>query len=83
MIHPTSIIGWCPACDAGNIHQVALTGLSQRASLCEECEALWLGDETPNPDSFWQLSRYMRAHGATSITRVVTHDDGTETFAPW
>ena len=81
--NPTSIIGWCPACDEGNLHAVKLSGLAASATLCEECEALWLGDETPSPESFWQLSRYMREHGNITIKRIISCRNGSCEMEEW
>lgn len=79
----TSVIGWCPACDEGNLHAITLSGLTNPATLCEECEALWLGDEVPNAEQFWQLSRYIREHGNTPIKRRIPYDDDSCKMEEW
>ncbi len=60
MITEKSQICWCPACDEGWVHQITVKNHNINGSLCQECEALWLGDDVITDDDFWQLSSYIK-----------------------
>jgi transposase-like protein len=52
---------WCPRCDQGNIVKAEIKATCETIFICEECDAVWLGQSNISRTNFIDFSVLMES----------------------
>jgi transcription elongation factor Elf1 len=69
----------CPRCGQSGLHDALLKNLGNlRVVLCQECEALWVGETTEDFYSYVQFEEFMEAESAEADWKQIEFLNSTD-----
>jgi hypothetical protein len=63
---------WCPMCDQGWVVPATVNVTGQAIWVCDECDALWFGEEPPSRECYDTLGSLLSKLGLPELWTQIT-----------